>query len=60
MTKEKKIFNKKIYYQEYRKNNIDKLQAYQREYYKKNRSNRKRQPKPCLVIEHKPIVIDFK
>ena len=60
MTKEKKIFDKKIYYQEYRKNNIDKLQAYQREYYKKNRSNRKRPPKPGLLIEHKPIVIDFK
>jgi hypothetical protein len=60
MTKEKKIFDKKKYYQDYRKNNIDKLQAYQRDYYKKNRSNRKRPPKPRLVIEHKSVVIDFK
>ena len=60
MTKENKIFDKKKYYQDYRKNNIEKLQAYQREYYKKNRSNRKRPPKPCLVIEHKSAVIEFK
>lgn len=61
MTKQKKkIFDKKKYYQDYRKNNIEKLQAYQRDYYKKNRSNRKRPPKPCLVIEHKSVVIDFK
>lgn len=60
MTKQKKIIDKKKYYQDYRKNNIDKLQAYQRDYYKKTRSNRKRPPKPCLVIEHKSVVIEFK
>jgi len=60
MTKEKKIFDKKTYYQEYRKNNIEKLQAYQRNYYKKTRSKRQRPPKPCLVKEHKLIIIDFK
>jgi hypothetical protein len=34
-------FDKKQYYRDYRKKNIDKLQEYQRDYYKTNRQSNK-------------------
>lgn len=62
MSNKLSTFDKKQYYKDYRIKNIDKLQQYQRDYYKKNRSTnktyRKRDPVEFSKL-HKIITLYF-